>query len=58
MPREKDLDRALEGALKDDAAFRQWLKQGGNYPKYAWSRSNSPWTKVKLLLPNKQDWRP
>jgi hypothetical protein len=32
MPREKDLDRALEGALKDDAAFRQWFlgktKQG------------------------------
>ena len=58
MLNEKTLDPELEEALKNDAAFRQWFlgktKKGAKYPEYVWSRSDHPWGKVKLLLPNEQ----
>jgi hypothetical protein len=58
MSREKELDTALEEALKTDAAFCRWFlsktKFGADYPQYVWSRSNYPWGKVRLLLPNEQ----
>ncbi len=57
MPSEKILDRAIEESLKSDAAFCRWFlaktKLGLNYTNCVWSRSNHPWGKVKLLLPNK-----
>jgi hypothetical protein len=56
LPGEKALDQALEKAFKRDDAFRQWFlsktKQGAKYSCCVWSRSNYPWAKVKVLLPN------
>lgn len=56
MPSEKDLDQALEAALKASASFRAWFlsqtTNGPSYPEYEWSRSDHPWGKVSLLLPN------
>ena len=58
MHSEKALDLALEEAFKTDAAFCKWFlsktKAGGDYSEYVWSRSNHPWGKVRLLLPNSQ----
>ena len=58
MPNEKVLDQLLEAAFKSDAEFIRWFlgktKLGFNYPNYVWSRSDYPWGKVKLVLPNKE----
>jgi hypothetical protein len=56
MPREKVLDRALESALIQDASFRQWFidktRFKGTIPTCHWSRSDNPWCRVTLYLPN------
>jgi hypothetical protein len=56
MATEKDLDRALENALKNDAEFLRWFvdrtRFKGVVPTFVWSRSDNPWCKVKLDLPN------
>jgi len=58
MSSEKELDLTLEEALKTDAGFCRWFlsktKTGANYSECVWSRSNYPWGKVRLLLPNSQ----
>ncbi len=57
MPSEKAPDQALEESFKSNGDFCEWFlgktKLGLNYANYVWSRSNHPWGKVKLLLPNK-----
>lgn len=56
MPTEKELDLAFEAAVSGNEAFCQWFlsktKFGGNHPRLVLSRSNHPWGKVRLLLPN------
>lgn len=56
MLSEKLLDQALEESFKSNAKFRQWFlsktKRGSSYPNFVWSRSNHPWGKARLLLPN------
>jgi hypothetical protein len=56
MPKEKVLDRALESALIQDASFRQWFidktRFQGIIPTCHWSRSDNPWCRVTLYLPN------
>ncbi|MEO5925946.1 MAG: hypothetical protein ABIR70_19155 [Bryobacteraceae bacterium] len=56
MPTEKELDKALETALKSNELFREWFisrtKFKGDNPEYLWSRSDSPWTTVQLALPS------
>jgi hypothetical protein len=56
MPTEKELDQALETALREDATFRQWFvdktKFKGISPTCVWSRSDNPWCRVELELPN------
>ena len=56
MPTEKQLDQAFESAVSGNGAFRQWFlgrtKLGAQYPNLVLSRSNHPWGKVGLLLPN------
>jgi hypothetical protein len=58
VPSEKDLDRALHEALETNARFREWfvaqLRFGRGYTKLVLCRSNHPWGKVRLILPNKQ----
>jgi hypothetical protein len=58
MPTEKELDQALEVALRDDEAFRKWFvsktKFRGENPQHRWSRSNHPWCEVDVCLPNLQ----
>jgi hypothetical protein len=58
VPTEKDLDRALETALRVDNGFREWFinktKFKEDSPKWIWSRSDNPWCSVKLSLPNDQ----
>ena len=58
MSSEKELDRALEDALKTNIAFCRWFlsrtKAGHDYTHYDWSRSNHPWGKVRVLLPNSE----
>jgi hypothetical protein len=62
--KEKELDGALEAALRDDKHFLEWLvnksKFKGRSPEYVWSRSNWPWGPVKLQLPDpgtgEQQW--
>lgn len=56
MATEKELDRALEAALRDDDLFRAWFvgrsKFRGASPRYVWSRSDNPWGPVELTLPD------
>lgn len=56
MATEKELDQALERAIADDEAFRHWFlsrtKQGAGFPNYVGSRSDHPWSKLRLILPN------
>ena len=56
MPKEKILDQALESALIQDVSFRQWFidktRFKGTISTCLWSRSNNPWCKVSLYLPN------
>ena len=58
MTHEKELDQALDAALKTDVTFCRWFlsrtKAGADFSQYIWSRSNYPWGKVRLLLPNSQ----
>lgn len=58
MASEKVLDRAFEAAVSSDKRFRHWFlsrtKLGDGYPRLVLSRSNHPWGKVSLLLPNVQ----
>lgn len=56
MSTEKQLDQALDTALRDNEVFLAWfigkLNRGVAYPRRHWSRANYVWGKVKLLLPN------
>lgn len=56
MPTEKLLDKEIERAIKYDATFCRWFlsrtKRGANYSRWLWSRSDHPWGKTRLLLPN------
>lgn len=56
MTREKELDQALEAALRDSPEFLAWLvaksKFEGCAPQYLWSRSDNPWCRVRVLLPD------
>jgi hypothetical protein len=56
MPKEKILDQALENALIQDAHFRQWFidktRFKGTVPTCCWSRSDNPWCRVALCLPD------
>lgn len=56
MATEKELDQALESAIKSNAAFRVWFlrktQSGSGFPNLVWSRSDHPWGKVRLILPN------
>lgn len=58
MASEKQLDRALHEALESNASFREWfvgqLKLGAGYSSLILCRSNHPWGKVRLILPNEQ----
>lgn len=58
MPSEKQLDQALHAALKDDESFRAWflqrLQHGKDYSSLVLCRSDHPWGKVRLILPNEQ----
>jgi hypothetical protein len=58
VPSEKQLDRALHEALESSPSFREWfigqLKSGGGYSSLVLCRSNHPWGKVRLILPNEQ----
>lgn len=51
MATEKQLDQALEHALKNDEAFANWFlgrtKLGSDFPNYVWSRSD-------YALPNRE----
>ena len=56
MSKEKSLDRALHAALESDEVFRPWflgqLARGAGYSRLVFCRSNHPWGKVRLILPN------
>jgi hypothetical protein len=56
MATEKELDRALEVALRNDKHFLEWLvnksKFKGRSPEYVWSRSDNPWCPVEVSLPD------
>jgi hypothetical protein len=56
MAIEKDLDAELDAALRDNESFRAWFvnksKFKGKSPRYLWSRSDNPWCKVELPLPD------
>jgi hypothetical protein len=62
MLTEKALDQALEVALRKDENFLKWFvnkaKFKGINPEYAWSRSDHPWCRVKLCLPNRKTGEP
>lgn len=55
---EKQLDQALHQALETRAEFRAWfldhLRYGKDYPNLVRCRSDHPWGKVRLILPNRQ----
>lgn len=57
MTSEKDLDRALHRALETDRSLREWflaqLRHGQGYWNLVFCRSDHPWGKVRLILPNK-----
>ena len=57
-PSEFDLDEALVAAFRNDAAFASWFL--GRTPfagvaVYDWSRSDHPWSRVDLVIPNATD---
>jgi len=56
MTTEKELDRALEEALANSEAFRLWflgkLKHVNGHTRLVLSRSDHPWCRVRLILPN------
>lgn len=56
MASEKELDQALECALRENPSFRVWFlrktQSGSAFPNYVWSRSDYAWGKVRLILPN------
>ena len=55
-PTEKDLDRAIEDAFKTTPGFVDWFLAQTKFKDegatYCWSRSNHPWGKVDLTVPN------
>lgn len=60
---EKDLDQALEKALRDDdASFLRWFVSKTKFkdaePEYAWSRSDHPWCEVELNVENPETGDP
>ncbi|MGH2508821.1 MAG: hypothetical protein ACRDHZ_15650 [Ktedonobacteraceae bacterium] len=56
MPSEKDLDEALHNGLKENRAFRQWfvqqLQHGHGHDRLVFSRSDNPWGRLPVILPN------
>jgi hypothetical protein len=62
MPTEKELDRALEAELRENEEFRHWFvsksKFKGTSPRYVWSRSDNPWCRLKLSLPDPETGEP
>lgn len=56
MPSEKELDQALHAELDANEAFRSWLLNelgvGTTFSRLPFCRSNHPWGKVRLILPN------
>jgi hypothetical protein len=55
-PTEKVLDRAIDEAFKSNPDFVKWFlgrtKFSGTQARYFWSRSNSPWGRIKKEVPN------
>ena len=58
LPKEKELDTAIEAAFRDNPAFVKWFlsktKFSASGAVYCWSRSNYPWGKVELKSVNEQ----
>ena len=58
MPSEKELDKVLHEALAERAEFRSWfvsrLTRARSHTRLVMCRSNHPWTKVRLILPNQE----
>jgi len=56
VPSEKELDKALESALRDDKEFRDWfldqLPNKTDYKELVLCRSDHPWGKIRAILPN------
>lgn len=56
IPTEKSLDRAIEDMFKSNPGFVQWFlsrtKFAGVEARYLWSRSNNPWGRIKIQVPN------
>src|SRR5690348_12756977 len=57
-PTEKDLDRALEEALKTNPVFTEWFVGRTKFrdlgASYLWSRSNHPWGRFEFSVLNPQ----
>lgn len=53
---EKELDKALHEALETNEAFRTWfvgnLFHGESFDKLVLCRSDHPWTKFRVILPD------
>ena len=62
QPSEKDLDRALEDALRTKSDFAEWFlgrtSFAGRTASYVWSRSDHPWSKYELEIPNPHGGEP
>jgi hypothetical protein len=58
LPKEKDLDVALETAFRENRAFVDWFLSKTKFNAcgavYNWSRSNYPWGKAELKIINVQ----
>lgn len=58
MPTEKDLDRALEKALREGPNFRAWFVNKTRFkvknPEPVLLRSDNPWCRANIELPNPQ----
>ena len=57
-PSEKDLDRELEAAFRNDSVFTDWFlkmtKFHGENARYCWSRSDYPWGRVSVSINNSE----
>lgn len=62
MPTEKELDRALEAALRDRPEFALWFlshtKFAGKRAAYVWSRADNPWSRETLTVSDPQTGEP
>lgn len=56
LPTEKSLDQAIDDTFKSNPDFVKWFlcrtKFAGVQASYFWSRSNNPWGRIKIQIPN------